>query len=343
VTESDGNGLTSHRQPTGKSPLISVVVPVYSEQELLAEFYARTKKVLGGLDPTYRHEILFVDDGSTDRSPEILAELARSDSAVRVISFARNFGHQIAITAGLDHARGDVAVIIDSDLQDPPEVIPQMLDKWKEGFKVVYGVRIARDGETGFKRATAKAFYRLLSHLSDTPIPIDSGDFRLIDRKVIDALGEIREQSRYLRGLVSWIGFKQCGVPYHRDSRQAGATKFPLRKMMAFALDGISSFSERPLRLSSHLGFLATAASILAMLFIIVGKLMHPELSVGGWASVMVAVLFLGGVQLVCIGILGEYIGRIFRQAKARPLYIVADRINFTEPQVAQQSAERTL
>jgi polyisoprenyl-phosphate glycosyltransferase len=309
--------------------LLSLVVPIFREADVLREFYATAKKTLLGLEPLYRHELIFVDDGSNDQSPAILLELAQSDAAVRIISLARNFGHQLAITAGLDHATGDVAVVMDGDLQDPPQLIPKMLEKWREGFKVVYGVRESRQGEHRWKLIAAKLFYRLLSHLSDVKIPLDSGDFRLLDRVVLDALGQIREENRYLRGLISWVGFPQCPLPYVRQPRYAGRTKYSLRKLVQLAFDGISSFSEKPLRLSSHLGFLVTIGALLLIVWTIIGKMLHPADSVPGWTSVMDAVLFLGGIQLMCIGILGEYVGRIFREAKGRPLYIIADRINF--------------
>jgi dolichol-phosphate mannosyltransferase len=339
VPENDGNGFSASRQRDGVK-VISVVVPVYCEQQILPEFYSRAKNALTALSPNYSHELIFINDGSTDASAQILHDLARNDSSVRVLSLARNFGHQLAITAGLDHARGDAAVVIDADLQDPPELIPDMVRKWQEGFKVVYGVRQTREGETAFKLATAKVFYRLLSYLSDTPLPLDSGDFRLLDRAVIDALCQIREESRYIRGLVSWIGFTQCPIPYQRAIRSAGQTKFPLRRMLKFALDGISSFSEKPLRLSSHLGFLVTLLSLLLAVFIILRKLVYHDQLIPGWASVMVTVLFMGGIQLLSIGILGEYVGRIFRQSKGRPLYIVAERINLEQQPPAPQPVE---
>jgi polyisoprenyl-phosphate glycosyltransferase len=331
VSTPDGNGFPAPRHPDAPR-LISLIIPVYCEQQILPEFYTRAKAALAQLSPTYSHELIFINDGSTDASLKILHDFSRTDPTVRVLSLARNFGHQLAITAGLDHAHGDAAVVIDADLQDPPELIPDMVRKWEEGFKVVYGVRQSRHGETAFKLATAKAFYRVLSYLSDTPLPLDSGDFRLLDRAVIDALCQIREESRYIRGLVSWIGFTQCPIPYQRDVRRAGETKFPLRRMLKFALDGISSFSEKPLRLSSHLGFAVTVLSLLAAVFIIIRKAVYHDQLIAGWASVMVTVLFMGGIQLLSIGILGEYVGRIFRQSKGRPLYIIAEKINVEPP-----------
>jgi dolichol-phosphate mannosyltransferase len=310
-------------------PLLSVVVPIYFEEETIDEFYGRMKAVLVGLEPELRHELIFVNDGSTDRSPELLRQLSARDARVRIIDFSRNFGHQIAITAGIDHAAGDAVVVIDGDLQDPPEVIVGMVAKWREGYKVVYGVRSIRKGESAFKLLTARLFYRLISNMSDVKLPLDSGDFRLMDRVVVEALNSIREENRYIRGLISWIGFPQYALPYERDSRYAGETKFNLKKMLRFALDGITSFSDKPLRLSSKLGMATTAASFLAMVVLIFAKLLHPEETIQGWTSLLVVVLFLGGVQLISVGVLGEYIGRIYRETKGRPLYIVADRVGF--------------
>lgn len=312
-----------------KIPLLSVVVPIYFEEQLIDEFYYRMKKVLVNLEPHYRHELIFVNDGSTDRSLELLKALSQKDNAVRVIDFSRNFGHQIAITAGIDYATGDAVVVIDGDLQDPPEVIPQMVTKWEEGYKVVYGVRSKRKGETAFKLLTASIFYRLIGKLSDVKLPLDAGDFRLMDRVVVDALGQIHEENRYIRGLVTWIGFPQYGLPYERDIRYAGETKFTLKKMIKFAFDGITSFSDKPLHLSSQLGMLVTGASFIAMVWVILSKLIYPQSSIPGWTSLLVVVLFLGGIQLISIGILGQYIGRIYRETKRRPLYIVSKKYGF--------------
>jgi dolichol-phosphate mannosyltransferase len=316
----------------GRPPLLSVVSPVFCEAGTIGEFYTRTTRALEALAPEFRHEIIFVDDGSTDGSPAELLQLSQRDPAVRVISLSRNFGHQAALTAGLDHAAGDVVITLDADLQDPPEVIPEMVCLWREGWQVVYAVRRRRKGEGAFKRFTARAFYRILSRLSDVRIPLDSGDFRLMDRAVVDALAELREESRYLRGMVSWVGFRQCPLEYDRDPRHTGETKFSLGRMVRFAIDGISSFSDKPLRVAGQLGLVVTAGSLLLMLWVIVGKVIDPSRSIAGWASLMAVVLFLGGVQLVSIGLLGEYIGRIFRQTKGRPLYIVARRANFSPP-----------
>jgi dolichol-phosphate mannosyltransferase len=321
-------------------PLLSLVSPVFCEDQTIAEFYTRAKRALEGLAPNLRHEILFVNDGSTDGSLAELVRIAERDPAVRVVDLSRNFGHQVAITAGIDHAGGDAVVVMDADLQDPLELIPEMVRLWREGFRVVYGVRRARKGESAFKRGTARVFYRLLARLSDVPIPLDSGDFRLMDRSVVDVLKELREESRYIRGLVSWVGFRQCPIHYDRDPRHAGETKFSLRRMLGFAFDGISSFSDKPLRVASHLGTLVTIGSLLLMLWVILGKILYPNRSEAGWTSVMAVVLFLGGVQLISIGLLGEYIGRIFRQTKSRPLYVVARRVNFERPpEVAENTS----
>ena len=330
-TETAGAGLKDRIGCvlSGQPPLVSIVAPVYCEERVVGEFYTRAKRALESLAPPIRHELVFVNDGSTDGSLAALLAIAERDPAVRVVDLSRNFGHQLAITAGIDHAAGDAVVVLDADLQDPPEVIAEMVRLWREGNQVVYGVRRARHGEGAFKRVTAAAFYRLLSRLSDVRVPLDSGDFRLMDRAVVDVLSELREESRYIRGLVSWVGFRQCPLPYDRDPRFAGKTKFGLGRMISFALDGISSFSDKPLRVASHLGMLVTVGALAAMLWLIAQKMMYPSHSIAGWTSVMVVVLFLGGVQLLSIGLLGEYVGRIFRQAKHRPLYVVARRVNF--------------
>ncbi len=305
--------------------LISVVVPVFNESQVLAVCHRRLVEVLSAL-PDLDFELVYVDDGSTDDTPAQLAALAgRVDGAaggvVQVIGLSRNFGHQIAITAGLDHARGDCVVVIDADLQDPPEVIAEMCARWRQGYDVVYGVRTDREGETAFKRATAAGFYRLLRTLVGIEIPSDVGDFRLMSRRAVDELCSLRERERFVRGLVSWVGFKQVGVPYRRAPRAAGATKFPLRKMMKFALDGITSFSTVPLKLASWLGYGASLLAFLYLASVFVQKAMG--ITVQGWATIMVAVLFLGGVQLIALGIIGEYIGRISTEVKGRPLYVV--------------------
>jgi len=309
------------------SGLISIVVPCFNEEEVLRSTNRRLVMVLEQLSLSF--EILYVDDGSTDATPEILRELQALDERIRVIRFSRNFGHQMAITAGLEHAAGDAVAIIDADLQDPPEVLADFVAKWTEGFQVVYGVRTERDGETAFKLWTAKIFYRTMGNLSDTEIPLDTGDFRLMDRLVVDALLAMPERDRFVRGMVSWLGFSQAAVPYHRAVRAAGVTKFSLFKMVKFATDGIVSFSILPLRLATWVGFAASGIALLGVLITVVERLIGVEGLVRGWASVLVAILFIGGVQLICMGIIGEYVGRIYGESKRRPLYVVRERLGF--------------
>lgn len=303
--------------------LLSVVVPVYFEEAVIEAFYRRVQTAFSPIADQFNFEFVFVNDGSTDRSLEILLGLRGRDPRVKILHFSRNFGHQIAVTAGVDHAVGDAVVIIDADLQDPPEVIVEMLSKWIEGYKVVYGVRSERKGESAFKLLTAKLFYRLLSHLSDVKIPLDTGDFRLMDRAVVEELRGMREENRYIRGMVSWLGFRQCGIEYSRDPRFAGETKYPLRKMIQFALNGITSFSEKPLVFSAWFGFVVTLLGFAFLIYIIIGKILNPAQLVGGWASLISVVLFFGGIQLLSLGILGQYIGRIYREVKRRPLYVL--------------------
>lgn len=306
---------------------ISIVVPCLNEEEMLRDTNRRLVAVLERLPQKF--EILYVDDGSTDTTPEILRELQALDERIRVVRFSRNFGHQMAITAGLEHASGDAVAIIDADLQDPPEVIADFVAKWMEGFDVVYGVRTEREGETAFKLWTAKVFYRLIGKLSDTEIPLDTGDFRLMGRRVVDALLAMPERDRFVRGMVSWLGFSQAAVPYRRAARAAGVTKFSVFKMMRFATDGIVSFSILPLRLATWVGFAASGIAILGILITVVERLMGVPGLMKGWASILVAVLFIGGVQLICMGIIGEYIGRIYGESKRRPLYVVRERMGF--------------
>lgn len=303
-----------------RSALLSVVVPAYNEAAVIDAFYARTSRALAAI-PDLDYELIFVDDGSKDDSFTRLAALAAADPRIRVIRFSRNFGHQIAITAGVDHALGDCTVVIDADLQDPPEVIAAMVERWRAGYDVVYGVRSDRAGETRLKLATASLFYRLLNWVAKIDIPVDVGDFRLLSRRATDQLKALREKDRFVRGLVSWMGFPQTEVKYRRDKRHAGETKYPYRKMLKFALDGITSFSTVPLKLASWLGYLASALAFVYMLSVFVQKWMG--ITVQGWATVMVAMLFLGGVQLICLGIMGEYLGRIFTELKPRPMYII--------------------
>jgi len=309
--------------PTTSKQLLSIVVPVFNEVEVIDVFYQRTKKVLNSLE-SLSYELIFVDDGSRDESYQRLVSLSQLDPCVRVIKLSRNFGHQVAITAGTDSANGDAVVVIDADLQDPPEVIKDFVEKWREGYEVVYGVRQIREGETKLKRFTADLFYRTLRSLTKIDIPEAVGDFRLMSRRVVDHLNSLRERDRFIRGLVSWIGFKQTGVYYLRHKRYAGMTKFPYRKMIQFAWDGITSFSSVPLKLASWIGYLTSGLAVLYLSSVFVQKALG--YTVEGWATIMVAILFLGSVQLICLGILGEYIGRIFNESKQRPLYIVQER-----------------
>jgi len=305
--------------------LVSVVVPVYNEAEVIGEMYRRLTHVASNLSDL-EYELVVVDDGSRDQSYAALVALARNDPRLRVLKLSRNFGHQTAITAGIDVARGDAVVIIDADLQDPPEVIPEMVQRWREGFDVVYGVRAKRAGETMMKLATASVFYRMLDRMTNVSIPVDAGDFRLMSRRAADQLRAMREKDRFVRGLISWIGFRQASIPYHREARFAGTTKYPLRKMLKFAVDGLTSFSTLPLKLATWMGYLASAFAFIYLASVFVQKWLGR--TVEGWATIMVAMLFMGGVQLICLGIMGEYIGRIFTEAKGRPLYVVEEFVN---------------
>jgi glycosyltransferase involved in cell wall biosynthesis len=304
----------------GSSCEYSIVIPVHNEQECLRELYARLTAVLDELSG--EAELIFVDDGSTDLSPKILSELLARDHRVRVIQLSRNFGHQIAITAGLDSASGHAMVIIDADLQDPPEVIPDLVARWREGSDVVSAVRDERLGETRFKRLTASVFYRLFQRLADVEITSNAGDFRLVDRKALDAFKELRENNRYVRGMFGWIGFTQTEVRYVRSERFAGRTKYPLHKMLKFAVDGIVSFSNVPLRVALNLGFVVSVMAFLLGVAAVIAKAAGAFV-VPGWASLLVATSFLGGIQLIVIGVMGEYIARIHEEVKHRPLYIV--------------------
>ena len=308
---------------------ISVVVPVYFEEAVIGEFYRRLTSALQAMPARYDYEVVFVNDGSTDNSLRQLLELARRDEHLGVIDLSRNFGHQAAITAGIDAARGDAVIVIDADLQDPPEVIAEMVAKWEEGYGVVYGQRRSRAGESALKLHTASVFYRLLNRLSSTPLPLDTGDFRLMGRLVVDTLCAMREETRYMRGMVTWVGFKQCALPYDRDARYAGETKYTFGKMIALALSGITSFSTRPLTLAVNFGAFVTVLSVLALVWIVGNRVFGSAAETPGWASLTVIVLFLGGVQLMSIGVLGEYLGRVFLETKRRPLYVVAGSYGF--------------
>ncbi len=304
-------------------PLVSVVVPCYNEEAVLDECHSQLRAVLEA-ECGQDYEIIYVNDGSKDRTEEILRSIHGVSGRVRALMLSRNFGHQAAVTAGLAAASGQCAVIIDADLQDPPSLIPQMLDRWREGYHVVYGIRESRVGESGFKLWTAQLFYRLINRLSDVEIPLDSGDFRLLDRRAVEAMLAMPERHRLLRGMSSWIGFRQFGLKYARSARFAGVTKYPLRKMLNLALDGIFSFSTVPLRFVTILGVITAAVAAIGILYSLIVRIFTPHW-VAGWATLILAVLFMGGVEMFCFGILGEYIGRIYTEIKQRPLFLVRE------------------
>lgn len=300
----------------------SIIAPIYNEIDNLPELHRRVREVMDASGEAW--ELILVDDGSTDGSTEKIREIAKADKAVRPVIFARNFGHQVAITAGWDYARGDAVIIIDADLQDPPEVILDLAKKWREGYEVVYAVRAEREGETWFKKFTAAAFYRLIYSITDVKIPVDTGDFRLMDRKVVDVLKQMRERHRFPRGMSAWVGFRQVGVEYKRAARMAGVTKYPFRKMLKLALNAITGFSYFPLQVATFFGFVSAGAAILAIPVVVYLRTAGSG-AFFGQATTLIAVLFLGGVQLISLGILGEYIGRLYDEAKGRPLYIVRE------------------
>ncbi len=305
-----------------KQSFISVVAPVFNEAQTIREFFTRVTQTL----KNFSFELVLVDDGSHDLSWQIIQELAKSNKSIRAIRLARNFGHQAALTAGLEHAKGDAVIIIDSDLQDPPEIILEMIEKWKEGFDVVYGVRKERKGESLFKKTTASLFYHFFRSTSQINAPLEAGDFRLLSRNVVNALKQLPERVRFLRGLTSWVGFKQTGVYYTRDPRFSGETKFSIVRMLRFALDGITSFSALPLQMAIYVGFFTTLISILVIFYSLYIKLFSHDV-VPGWTSLLSVVVFLGGVQLLMIGVIGEYISRIYQEVKQRPVYIVEQTI----------------
>jgi polyisoprenyl-phosphate glycosyltransferase len=300
----------------------SIVAPIYNELDNLPELYRRVKEVMDQTNESW--ELILVDDGSTDGSTAALRELAKKDKCVRPVIFARNFGHQVAVTAGLDYSRGDAVVIIDADLQDPPELILEMAKKWKEGYEVVYAVRAEREGESWFKLWTASLFYRLIYRITDVKIPLDTGDFRLMDRSVVEVMNSMRERHRFLRGMSAWVGFKQIGVEYRRAARKVGETKYPFRKMLRLALNAVTSFSYFPLQVATFFGFVSAGIAIIAIPFVVYMRITGSQ-AFFGQATTLIAVLFLGGVQLISLGILGEYIGRLYDEAKGRPLYIVRE------------------
>jgi polyisoprenyl-phosphate glycosyltransferase len=309
--------------------LLSIVVPCFNEEAVLQETHFRMSRMAARLTDL-DYEIVYVDDGSQDGTASILEQLQLSDPHVRVLRLSRNFGHQVAVTAGLEHAAGDAVVLIDADLQDPPDVIPQMIARWREGYDVAYGERVSREGETHFKIATARAFYRILNRLTETRIPLDTGDFRLMDRRVIEALRAMPECDRFVRGLVSWAGFRQIAVPYHRASRFAGKSKYPLSKMLRFAMDGIISFSNVPLRAVMALGFAASLLAVLATGYALALRT-FTDTQLASGTALLIGLVFMGGVQLVSVGIVGEYVGRSYEQLKRRPLYFIRDRMGFED------------
>ncbi|PKO06848.1 MAG: glycosyltransferase [Chloroflexi bacterium HGW-Chloroflexi-3] len=304
------------------SPVFTIIAPIYNELENLPILYDRIKEVMDKSEQSW--ELILVDDGSTDGSTNLIRDIAHNDGRIRPVIFARNFGHQIAVTAGLDFSRGRAVVIIDSDLQDPPEVILQLIEKWQEGYEVVYAVRSDREGETFFKKVTASVFYRLIFRITDVKIPLDTGDFRLMDRKVVSVMNTMREHHRFLRGMSAWVGFKQVGVTYKRAARLAGETKYPIKKMMKLALTAITGFSYVPLQIATYMGFISAGISLIAIPVVILMRILGSQQFIGQ-ATTLIAVLFLGGVQLISLGILGEYIGRIYDEVKGRPLYIVSE------------------
>ena len=307
------------------NPLISLVIPMFNEEENIRELYERSKKTLETIGS---HEIIFVNDGSRDRTLEKILELADKDKNVKIIDFSRNFGHQTAITAGMDNSQGEAVVIMDGDLQDTPETILELVKKWKEGYEVVYAKRRTRK-DSFFKRATAYAFYRIIKKIANIDITEDTGDFCLLDKKVIDALKKIKEHSRFVRGLTSWVGFKKGIILFDREERKRGNTSYPLKKMLKFAYDGITSFSYFPLKMATYLGVFSAFMGFIWGIYAIYQKIYNPETTVPGWTTVVVAIFFLGGIQLIVLGMIGEYIGRIYTEAQNRPPYIVRQKINF--------------
>ena len=308
---------------------VSVVIPMYNEQEVVKKCYEKINNTLKSIEDKYDYEIIFINDGSKDETLEILKDIAKNDKKVKIIAFSRNFGHQSAVTAGLKNVTGDAIVIIDADLQDPPELIPQMLELWEKGNDIIYGKRKTRKGESKFKLLTASMFYKTLNLLSDVEIPKDTGDFRLVDRKVVDVINSLPEHNKFLRGLFSWVGFKQKAYEYERQERYAGKTKYPLKKMLKLASDGIISFSSKPIKLVGALGILSIFISIIILIYALISYIFKLNDLSAGWTSIMVAITFFAGVQLLSLWVISEYIGRIYDEAKGRPQYIVDKKINF--------------
>lgn len=316
-----------------KRPVFSIIVPIYYEEMVIPELYQRVAQIMEQSGESW--ELVCINDGSRDRSLELLLELRRQDPRVKILDFSRNFGHQVAISAGIDFAEGDAVVIIDADLQDPPEVILDLIARWREGYEVVFAQRGERAGESAFKVWTASLFYRILRAVSDVDIPLDAGDFRLMDRRVVLTMRKLREKHRFMRGLSSWVGFRQIGVTYNRAERFAGETKYPLRKMLRLTADAITSFSYLPLRLATYLGFVMAILSLVGIVATVAMRLSGSN-AFFGQATTLVSVLFLGGIQLICLGVIGEYLGRIYDEVKGRPLYIVAQAYGFTQPEDAE-------
>ncbi len=322
------------------APVFSIVAPIYNEVGNIHELHRRISEVMASTGESW--ELVMVDDGSTDGSTALMRELYTQDPEhVRVVSFARNFGHQVAVTAGMDHAAGQAVILIDADLQDPPEVILQMIEKWREGYEVVYAVRAQRQGESWFKRATASLFYRLIYRITDIDIPLDTGDFRLMDCRVVEALNAMQERHRFIRGMVSWVGFRQTGVEYARQERFSGTTKYPLRKMLRFAWDGITGFSYFPLQVATYLGFTIAGLSALGILLVIYLRAFTGTEPLKGQATTLVVVLFLGSIQLISLGIVGEYLGRIYNEVRGRPLYLVSETLGIGEATPGEDARRR--
>ncbi|TVR67310.1 MAG: glycosyltransferase [Candidatus Competibacteraceae bacterium] len=330
-----GEALTSISTPS--RPTISIIVPAYNEEEVLPAFHERVTAVVDALP--YEFRFVFVDDGSRDRTAALVAELHRRDLRVELITLSRNFGKEIAMTAGLDRASGDAVILIDADLQDPPELIPQLLATWRSGYDVVYAKRLSRDGETLFKKLTAHLFYRVVQKISHVEIPPDTGDFRLLSRRAVDALNGLREQHRFMKGLFAWIGYPQTAVPYHRDPRFAGTTKWNYWKLWNFALEGITSFTIAPLKIATYFGLTVAMFAFLYGAWMIFETLLYGN-PVPGYPSLLVVVLFLGGVQLMALGVIGEYLGRMFDETKKRPLYLIAEHLKTDSTQPLQRSRE---
>jgi len=308
--------------------MYSLVIPLYNEEEVIHECIKRVTNVMHNNE--FDYEIIFVNDGSSDSTEEIVKQYCDKDKHLKLISFSRNFGHQTAITAGMDNAEGDAVIVMDADLQDPPEVVLKLIEKYEEGYDVVYAIRSKRKGESFFKKISAKMFYRFLKNMCEVDIPVDTGDFRLISRQVCDVLKGLTERNRYVRGLVSWVGFKQTGIYYEREERYAGKTKYPLKKMLKLSVDGITSFSTKPLKLTKWIGIFMAAVGFIYAIIVIIQKLVGIQMQTG-WASTMVTILLIGGIQLIMLGITGEYIARIFDESKNRPLYIIKEKVNMDE------------